>query len=219
MRHAFRFPDHIKEAVRAHVRRAVNSVDPRRFRQEPAYTAALIHGLEGIAYEDDDGFVSIRATNADSIGPGTAESWSGADFAITATVRQGASSIEKAILVQAKLGGLNELSKDERERLVGQVRDMSNYTRSPKVMVVPIVDGIRQPRMLSGRRILAGKSPRGFALPEYVVARITTTLDGDTRPKFVNGVQESTFGQLRIHAETRGPRVLVPVPERVIVPA
>jgi hypothetical protein len=115
VRHAFRFPDHIKEAVRGHVRRAVNSVDHRRFRQEPAYTAALIHGLEGVAYEGDDGFVSIRATNADSIGPGTAESWSGADFAITATVRHGITSIEKAILVQAKLGELSELSNDDRE--------------------------------------------------------------------------------------------------------
>jgi hypothetical protein len=94
---------------------------------------------------------------------------------------------------------------------------MSTYTRSPKVMVVPLVDGIREPRMLSGRRILAGKNPRGFALSDYVVARITTTLDGDTRPAFVNAVQESTFGQLRIHAEMRGPRVLVPVPQRVKV--
>lgn len=214
MRHTFRFPDHIKEAVRAHVRRAVTSVDQRRFRQEPAYTTALIHGLEGIAYEDDDGFVSIRATSVDNIGPGTAESWSGADFAITATIRQEVRSIEKAILVQAKLGGLDELSKDERERLVGQVRDMSTYTRSPKVMVVPIVDGVREPRMLSGRRILDGESPRGYALSDYVVARITTTLDGDTRSEFVSAVQESSFSQLRIHAEMRGSRVVVAAPQR-----
>ena len=215
MRHSFRFPEHVKQAVRTHVRRAISSVDQRRFRQEPVYTAALIHALEGVAYEDSDGFVSMRATIADSIGPGTAESWSGADFAITAIVRQGHSSIEKAILVQAKLGGLDELSQDEHERLVTQIRDMTRHTRSPKVMVVPLVNGAREPRMLSGRHILSGQSPRGIALPEYVTTRVTTTLDGDTRRHFVNGVQESTFNQLRIHAEMHGPRVRLAVPERV----
>jgi hypothetical protein len=108
------------------------------------------------------------------------------------------------------------LDSDEHERLIGQVRDMSRLTRSPKVMEIPIVGGEREPRMLSGTRLLAGKSSRGLALPEYVVARITTTLDGDTRPIFVDGVQESTLAQLRVHAEMRGPRVL-PVPERVKV--
>lgn len=153
MRHTFRFPDHIKEAVRLHVRRAVLSVDPRRFRQEPAYTAALIHSLEGVAYDDPDGFVSLRATNVDSVGRGAAEGWSGADFGITATIRDGRRSIDKAILVQAKLEDIDELANAERERLIDQVRDMRHLTRSPKVMVAPLVNGIREPRMLSGTRL------------------------------------------------------------------
>jgi len=217
MRHTFRFPDHIKEAVRLHVRRAVLSVNPQRFRQEPAYVTALIHGLQGVAYQDDDGLVSFQTTGVDSVGRGSAEKWSGADLAITATVRQGFRSIDKAILVQAKLGAVNELPADERERLIGQVRDMSRLTRSPKVMEIPVIRGTPEPRILSGTRLLAGKSSRGLALPEYVVARITTTLDGDTRPSFVDGVQESTLAQLRVHAEMREPDVLVPVPETVKV--
>lgn len=104
---------------------------------------------------------------------------SGADLAITATVPQGLRST-KANLVQAKLGTVNELPVDERERLIGQIRDMSRLTRSPKVMEIPVVNGDREPRMLSGTRLLAGEGSRGLALPEYVVARITTTLDGET---------------------------------------
>ena len=218
MRHAFRFPDHIKDAVRAHVRRAVMSVNPQRFRQEPAYTAALIHALEGDAYNERDGLVSLRSTNIDSIGPGAAEGWSGADFAITATIRDARRSIDKAILVQAKLDDLDDLTSAEHARLVGQVRDMRELTRSPKVMVVPLVNGIREPRMHSGNRIFEGARPRGQSLADYVVARITPTLDGDTRPKFVEAVQEGTLAKLRVHAEMRGPRVLFPVPERVKAP-
>src|SRR5882672_3847430 len=157
MRHTFRFPDHIKEAVRLHVRRAVLSVNPQRFRQEPAYVTALIHGLQGVAYQDDDGLVSFHTTGVDSVGRGSAEKWSGADLAITATVRQGFRSIDKAILVQAKLGAVNELPADERERLIGQVRDMSRLTRSPKVMEIPVIRGPPEPRILSGTRLLAGR--------------------------------------------------------------
>ena len=66
MRHAFRFPDHIKQAVRVHVRQAFTSID--------------------------------------SIAPGAAEGWAGADLSITATISDSDLQIEKAILVQAKLG-------------------------------------------------------------------------------------------------------------------
>jgi hypothetical protein len=213
VRHAFRFPNHIKDAVRAYVRRAVLSISAQRFRQEPAYTAALIHALEGDAYNERDGLVSLRSTNIDSIGPGAAEGWSGADFAITATIRDARRSIEKAILVQAKLDDLDDLTVAEHARLIGQVRDMRNLTRAPKVMVAPLVNGIREPRMHSGNRIVEGARPRGQSLADYVVARIIPTFDGDTRPKFVAAVQEGTLAKLRVHAETRG--LSVPVPERV----
>src|SRR5713101_7358022 len=100
MRHAFSFPAHIRDAVRAHVRRAVEGVSPASFRQEPAYTAALLARLAGIAYEGPDGSVVFKATNVDSIGRGKAESWSGADLAITAEIRQGNLAVHKAILLR-----------------------------------------------------------------------------------------------------------------------
>ena len=215
MRHTFTFPEHIRNAVRRHVLTVTAMVDAGHFRQEPAYTSALLRRLVGVAYEDDDGLVSFRATNIDSIAPGAAEGWAGADFAITATIQQGDRRIEKAILAQTKLGTLDELSTRERKRLLDQVRNMRRLTRSPKVMVVPLIDGVREPRMLSGARVLAGETPRGLRLSDYVVARITTTFDGDTRPFFVEGVQDSSLAQLRVHAEMRGPRLVEPVPQRV----
>ena len=98
LRHAFSFPAHIREAVRAHVRRAVDGLSSSRFAQEPAYTAALLARLEGTPYNDEDGSVVITSTNVNSVGPGAAERWSGADFAITATITKGDLSIRKAIL-------------------------------------------------------------------------------------------------------------------------
>ena len=72
MRHTFKFPRHVQEAARAHVRRALFGINEMHFRQEPAYTAALIGRLIGVAYEDDDALVSIQATSVDSIGRGSA---------------------------------------------------------------------------------------------------------------------------------------------------
>ena len=113
MRHAFSFPRHIREAVREYVQRAVDSVEPARFRQEPAYTSALLAQLEGVAYEGRDGSVVFKSTNVDSIGKGAAERWSGADLAITAEIQKDELAVRKAILAQAKLGGLEDLPERE----------------------------------------------------------------------------------------------------------
>ena len=50
-RHSFRFPPHIRDAVRRHVENAVSATDPKRYRQGHAYCVALASKLEGIAYE------------------------------------------------------------------------------------------------------------------------------------------------------------------------
>jgi hypothetical protein len=203
MRHAFSFPTHIREAVREHVRRAITDLDPKRFAQEPAYTAALLARLEGIAYNEDDGSVEFRATNVNSAGKGAAERWSGADLAITAEIRKGDLRVSKAILAQAKLGGLNDLSSRERGRLIGQILDMRRLTRSPKVVLLREIDGHREPEVASGVRIAQESPIVPMSLPDYFVRRILTTLDGDTRPDFVSGVQESSLNQLRVLARTQ----------------
>jgi hypothetical protein len=202
LRHAFSFPAHIREAVRAHVRRAIEELNPRRFVQEPAYTAALLARLEGTPYNGEDGSVVITATNVNSVGPGAAEHWSGADFAITATISKGDLSIRKAILGQAKLGGLTDLSARERGRMVGQIIDMRHLTHSPKVMLIHEIGDRREPVMASGTLIAKNIDTQELSLPDYFVRRILTTLDGDTRPFFVDGVEESSLQQLRVYART-----------------
>jgi hypothetical protein len=203
MRHAFSFPHHIREAVRVHVQRAIASVSPARFAQEPAYVGALLAHLKGIVYKGDDGSVVLRTTNVNSIGRGAAESWSGADFAITADIRKGDLSIIKAILAQAKLGGLEDLARHEQGRLVGQIQLMRRFTRSPKVLVVRELDGQYEPLMASGTQIAKHQQSRTMPLSDYFVRRILTTLDGDTRREFVAGIKESSLKQLRVFAQVR----------------
>ncbi len=198
MRHAFRFPPHVRRAVHDHVRRAIEELSPTRFRQEPAYTAALLGRLAGVAYEDQDGSVVFKTTNIDSIGRGAAEQWSGADFAITAEIRQRELSVNKAILAQAKLGSLEDLPSSEHRRLIDQVRHMRRLTRSPKVLVIPEVEGRRDPEMVSGTNILRELDSQPVPLADYFVRRVLTTLDGDTRRGFVDAVQDSSLKQLRV---------------------
>jgi hypothetical protein len=200
MRHAFSFPVHIREVVRAHIQKAVASIDPARFRQEPAYTAALLARLEGTAYEESDGSVILRTTNVDSIAPGAAESWAGADLAITADIRKGENAVTKAILAQAKRGALEDLSRRDRDDLLGQIRQMRQFTRWPKVFLFREIDGRRMPEVASGSLILKGLNTHPEALPDYFVRRILTTFDGDTRPAFVASVQESSLKHLRVLA-------------------
>jgi hypothetical protein len=175
-------------------------VSPERFQQEPAYTTALLSRLEGVAYEGADGSVVFKTTNVNSIGPGSAERWSGADFAITADVSRGEVRVTKAILAQAKLGEARELAVAERGRLVAQIQDMRRLTRSPKVLLVRELDGRREPLMASGALIAKYGEARTMSLPDYFVRRVLTTFDGDTRSEFVAGVQESSLKQLRVFA-------------------
>lgn len=203
MRHALSFPPHIREAVRSYVRNAITGVNPARFQQEPAYTAALLGRLEGTAYEGSDGYVRFTTTNVNSLAPGAAESWSGADLAITADIGRDDVRVRKAIIGQAKLGTLMELSPSEHRRLVGQIHDMRNLTRAPKVILIEEIQGRREPLVASGLRIAAGSQTQILSLPDYFVRRILPTLDGDTREDFVNAVQESSLRQLRVLVRLR----------------
>lgn len=203
MRHSFSFPVQIRDAVRAYVQQAIDGLRPEGFEQEPAYTAALLGRLAGVAYEGPDGSVVLKTTNVNSIGRGAAERWSGADLAITADIQQGDLRVTKAILVQAKLGGLRNLPPSEHKRLIGQIHDMRRHTRSPKVLLIREIDGRREPEVASGVRIAGELPTRPMALPDYVVRRILTTLDGDTRPIFVDAVQDSSLARLHVFAHVR----------------
>ena len=199
-KHAFKFPRAVVKAVRAHVENAILNVPPDRFRQEATYTAALASQLRGTAYEGEHGSVVFESTVVDDRGPGSAESEFGADMAITATVTDGRTSVRKAILIQAKLGHIDELSPSERRDLEGQISDMRKLVDAPKVMEIPEFAGERHPSVISGNRILEGGSYLSISLPDYFVARVTTTLDGATDPRIVDVVQESSLPRAHLIA-------------------
>jgi hypothetical protein len=202
-RHAFSFPPHVREAVRIYVQRAIEGLDSTRYQQEPAYTAALLGRLDGTAYTGSDGSIILRATNVNSIARNSAESWSGADLAITAHIEQANRELQKAILAQCKLGSLEELSPSELERLKGQIQDMRSLTRSPKVILFREKGHYREPIVASGVLISAGRATKPLPLADYLIRRVLTTLDGDTRPHFVAAVQDSSLKQLRLQATLR----------------
>ena len=200
MRHAFRFPEHTRRAVKKHIEKAISGTDMKSYLQEPAYTTALARSLEGIVYHGKDGSVKIKSTIVNAQGRGAAEKWSGADLAITASISEGSQGITKAILIQSKIGRIDELSPSRKKTLKDQVQKMRNHTRSPKVMEIPVENGQRRPKIISGQKILANESYRSYELSDYFVNRILTTFDGDTRRNFVNAIQESELTQLKLIA-------------------
>ena len=203
-KHAFKFPPEVVEAVRRHVKHAIEAVDPRRFRQEPNYTAALVSRLDGTAYEGPYGSVVFHATVFDAMGPNSAESRLGADHAITATISDGHRTIKKAILVQAKLGDLHDMSQGKATVLHKQIQKMKRLVPAPKVMQIPESGNRRSPQMVSGNNVLKGRSYRPMDLEDYFVARVTTTLDGCTDPQVVEIVQESSLTKLHVSARLKG---------------
>jgi hypothetical protein len=199
-RHTFRFPHDVRESVKRYVASRVAAVDPRRFRQEPPYCSALALSLTGVAYEGSEGFVRFDATNIDDRGRDSAEFFSGADLAITATISNNMDQIDKAILIQAKLGRVGELTPTRLVDLKEQVRKMKRLTPSPKVMEIVEIGKLRQPRILSGTNLLDNHSYVSEAFGDYMVRRVLTTLDGNTKPGFVAAVQDSSLAQLRVTA-------------------
>lgn len=201
MRHAFAFPQEVRDAVRSHVRRAYRDVSPERYKQEPVWVSAVASRLEGTAYDGDHGTVVFTSTVLDDRGRNSAESRYGADLAITADISDGAREIRKAILVQAKLGRVWDLDASKLDHLQEQIRKMQQLTRFPKVLEIPAEDGVRIPRMLSGNRVAAGEPSSGVPLEDYFTRRVLTTLDGDTRPSFVDAVQDSSLSRIHVRAE------------------
>ncbi len=140
----------------------------------------------------------FTSTVVDDRGPNSAEHQYGADLVITASITGPGGRIRKAIMVQAKLGRIEDLNSADRRFLNGQIEKMQDVTRSPKVMEIVESNGLRMPRMISGTRVVDGDSYRPMDLPGYFTARVLTTLDGDTDEEFVDAVQDSSL--TRIHA-------------------
>jgi hypothetical protein len=174
-RHAFKFPPEVVQAIRRHVTNAIDAVNPDRYHQEANYTAALVNRLEGTAYNGPHGSVTFQATVFDDRGKGSTESRLGADYAIIATVTDGHRTVRKAILVQVKLGKIEDMSQNSLAALHEQILKMKQLVAAPKVMEVPEAHGARHPQMISGNKILAESTYRAMSLENYFVARVTKT--------------------------------------------
>ena len=123
-KHAFRFPPEVINAVKQHVRNAIDKVPAKRYRQEANYTAALMGCLNGTAYDGKYGSIIFTSTVFDDRGRNSAESRYGADHAITATVSDGEIIIQKVILVQAKLGRVADMKGKNVRFLKEQISKM-----------------------------------------------------------------------------------------------
>ena len=195
------FPPHIRRAVQSHVANAISGLPENQFRQEPNYTAALVGRLIGTAYDEADGKIKFEGAVIDDRGPKAAEKRTGADWSFTATVSNGETTIRKGILVQSKLGKIPDLSNRELDRLKEQIKKMKEYTFAPKVMEIADAPSGRCPRIVSGNRILENDGWMSYTLGGYITGRVMTTLDGDTRPEFVDSILDSKLTNLNLLAE------------------
>lgn len=187
----------VREAMREHVRRAVERLDPSRYSQEPAYVAALVARLDGIVYDDRDARVEIIGTVVADRGRGSAEARSGADFAFTATLVQEERKTKKAVLGQAKRGPSEHLTSFEQDRLGKQCGKMLRSTAAAVVLNVPVHFG-EWPLV----RLLDQKGNYGpaFELADYLADFLLTCRHGDTRGDFVRSVMSSNLTGLHIMA-------------------
>ena len=199
-RHYFDFPDVVKEEVRSYVERAVRGINPRRFAQEPQYTTALAGRLIGTAYSGPEGKVAFDATSFDDRGRASAESRFGADFAITAQIESAKLEVGKAIIFQSKRGPIQYLSRTDRGRLEEQIKKMQRITRAPKILEIDGVHQLGLPRVISAGGYLQGRHYQRPSLPDYIVSKVLTTIDGDTSAEFVNAVADSSLTVLRVIA-------------------
>jgi hypothetical protein len=202
-KHSFKFSQDIKNAVKLYIDEKVREIDPRRFKQEPAYVSSLFSRIEGVAYRSPKGMIKFRATIVNDRGPKSAESLTGADFIITADISVGANRIQKAIVGQAKLNSVDSMSPSQRDKLHAQIRLIRSELKyeHPKVMEIIDIDGFRQPKILSGVKFLMGENCKRETLSDYMVGRVLTTLDGNTDPDFVLRVQDSSLN--RLHAKAK----------------
>jgi hypothetical protein len=131
------FPASVKDALRRHVKAAIERLDPNRYAQEPAYVAALLGRLDGVVYEGQFGRVEMLSTVVTDRGPRSAESVWGADFGIVGILRNTNGRVDKAVYSQAKKGSLVDLRNADREQFELQCRKMAQVTRSILGFEVP----------------------------------------------------------------------------------
>ncbi|MBU2851191.1 hypothetical protein [Acidithiobacillus ferrivorans] len=198
--------DDVIETVSQYIRQAFSELDIRRYAQEPAYVAALMGRLEGVAWENEDGAqVRFRATVVNDRGPNSAEHQYGADFAITLEmIGRDKTVIKKAVLGQAKKGKIEDLTKNEKSRLEKQYNKMSNYTDHLVVLETPtIIETSPMIRVIEDQ--ISARFSERLALQTYLVNMFIACFHGDTRETFVSAVEDSSLARLNIFVKGLNP--------------
>lgn len=213
MTHPIFFPLETRYRLRDAVNEALRRVAFSNYGNEPNFTPAMVQQLHGFKYEDDDLRVRFEGVTVTSVGRGSTEWWSGADFSVVTIISMpNLDDVRKATLVQSKLGRVEDLSSHERERLLEQVRDMRALMNHPKVLEIS-ARGDDVPRVVSGVGLLEGRRLQHLTFGDWVARRVLPTFDGDTRPSFVNAVLDARLTKLRIYArkkDRRGTTKLLP---------
>jgi hypothetical protein len=222
-----RIPPGAARALSRYVSKAVERLDPARYRQEAAYVAALFARLDGIVYHRPNLTIEIRSTVVADRGPNSAESRWGADFGIVARITGRNEVIEKGVLGQAKRGSLLQLPHNDGEQFRRQVMKMAEATEALVGLEVPtarlespVIRIVEVPNMQQGipfrrsfRRLDFSIKPfnpeeppvfLGDALPigKYLYTELLRCLHGDTGERLVRGLEDSSLTSLLVEVRT-----------------
>jgi len=222
-----KIPAAAARALSVHVSHAVERLDPRRYRQEASYVAALFARLDAIVYRGSNFTLELKSTVVCDRGPNSAESKWGADFGIVASIVSNDETAEKGVLGQAKRGSLVKLVPSEAELFRLQVMKMSvattamvglevptssSTTPTVRILEVPTMHGtvpiqhtfrtyehrIQAPNPTEPLILLGEPVP----LARYLYAELIRCLHGDTNRAFVSGLADSSLTALRAEART-----------------
>lgn len=206
--------DDANTAVRKYIIQAFSGLNIESYAQEPAYVAALMGRLQGIAWNNEDGAqVSFSATIVNDRGRGSAEHKYGADFAITIRiVSRDNTTINKSVLGQAKKGEIEGLTNNELYRLEEQCNKMSKYTTQMVVLETPTISG-QCPSIRIIEHSSSLFSSKRLAFQDYLINEFISCRHGDTRDGFVSAVEDSSLSRLEIFVKGLKPN-LDPAPRR-----
>jgi hypothetical protein len=222
-----RIPPAAARALSRHISQAVKRIDPVRYRQEPAYVAALFGKLDAVVYHDAGLTVELKSTIVGDRGRNSAESKWGADFGLIASISGPTERQEKAVLGQAKRGSLISLAPTDASNFREQALRMSVATEAIVGLEVPETAGalpmirILEVPMLYGtapiqryfRKYVARIQSDNLREPplllgeplqigRYLYTELIRCMHGDADTNFVHDVEDSSLSSLKIRVQS-----------------
>lgn len=171
--------------------------------------------LDDVVYDGAHGYVEFQSTVVSDRGPHSAESTWGADFAITADLRQDNTRAAKAVLGQAKLSGILDKETRRNQYFYGQCEKMCEATdqivaletpmavgKTPAIRIVrPFTLQNEKPNNIKSKKYQQKKYGIDFDKPitvgQYLVDFISC-FHGDPRGEFVQATRNSRLTKLHI---------------------